>query len=448
MVAALNSSTSLDVLMKESTIMKELTINFEKNTFQFVIENNQWKLTLPKSQTKVNDVRQLDLMLHPSDFFTKSTVQEKEDAFLLTYEVVKDNKSFEQVKKLNRNDKLRLLCNIGKLESYLTSRITFFLHPDNMVFDDNLMPLVIYRGVREIVPPFRLYEDDFLKQYKCLIIALFSKKYSFDQLYNGSLQHAKDTEFERKINEITDLNQLKEYLFQIYQDEQRRTERTMEIVPIKRFRLFKQLSIIMTVLSILITIPLIYFVFIKTPYQENVLASHGEFLANDYGGVISTLQQEDPEKLPMDTKYILAQSYINVENLSDQEKEIILKNISLKSDENYLLYWIYNGRGWFDESIEKAKYMDDPQLVMYGLIKKMEQAKNNPNLSGTEREELVNELQKELETYISDYDLNGEEAGTIEESSQENDKEKIEQTGTDSVEEADEKETNEKEETE
>lgn len=448
MVAALNSSTSLDVLMKESTIMKELTINFEKNTFQFVIENNQWKLTLPKSQTKVNDVRQLDLMLHPSDFFTKSTVQEKEDAFLLTYEVVKDNKSFEQVKKLNRNDKLRLLCNIGKLESFLTSRITFFLHPDNVVFDDNLMPLVIYRGVREIVPPFRMYEDDFLKQYKCLIIALFSKKYSFDQLYNGSLQHAKDTEFERKINEITDLNQLKEYLFQIYQDEQRRTERTMEIVPIKRFRLFKQLSIIMTVLAILIAIPLIYFVFIKTPYQENVLASHGEFLANDYGGVISTLQQEDPEKLPMDTKYILAQSYINVENLSDQEKEIILKNISLKSDENYLLYWIYNGRGWFDESIEKAKYMDDPQLVMYGLIKKMEQAKNNPNLSGTEREELVNELQKELETYISDYDLNAEEAGTIEESSQENDKEKIEQTGTDSVEEADEKETNEKEETE
>lgn len=448
MVAALNSSTSLDVLMKESTIMKELTINFEKNTFQFVIENNQWKLTLPKSQTKVNDVRQLDLMLHPSDFFTKSTVQEKEDAFLLTYEVVKDNKSFEQVKKLNRNDKLRLLCNIGKLESYLTSRITFFLHPDNVVFDDNLMPLVIYRGVREIVPPFRMYEDDFLKQYKCLIIALFSKKYSFDQLYNGSLQHAKDTEFERKINEITDLNQLKEYLFQIYQDEQKKTERTMEIVPIKRFRLFKQLSIIMTVLAILIAIPLIYFVFIKTPYQENVLASHGEFLANDYGGVISTLQQEDPEKLPMDTKYILAQSYINVENLSDQEKEIILKNISLKSDENYLLYWIYNGRGWFDESIEKAKYMDDPQLVMYGLIKKMEQAKNNPNLSGTEREELVNELQKELETYISDYDLNAEEAGTIEESSQENDKEKIEQTGTDSVEEADEKETNEKEETE
>lgn len=448
MVAALNSSTSLDVLMKESTIMKELTINFEKNTFQFVIENNQWKLTLPKSQTKVNDVRQLDLMLHPSDFFTKSTVQEKEDAFLLTYEVVKDNKSFEQVKKLNRNDKLRLLCNIGKLESFLTSRITFFLHPDNVVFDDNLMPLVIYRGVREIVPPFRMYEDDFLKQYKCLIIALFSKKYSFDQLYNGSLQHAKDTEFERKINEITDLNQLKEYLFQIYQDEQKKTERTMEIVPIKRFRLFKQLSIIMTVLAILIAIPLIYFVFIKTPYQENVLASHGEFLANDYGGVISTLQQEDPEKLPMDTKYILAQSYINVENLSDQEKEIILKNISLKSDENYLLYWIYNGRGWFDESIEKAKYMDDPQLVMYGLIKKMEQAKNNPNLSGTEREELVNELQKELETYISDYDLNAEEAGTIEESSQENDKEKIEQTGTDSVEEADEKETNEKEETE
>ncbi|MFD1850868.1 type VII secretion protein EssB [Oceanobacillus bengalensis] len=419
--------------------MKEVTINFEKNTYHFVIEENNWKLTLPKSQTKVKDIRQMDIMLNPSDFFTFNTVQEKEDSFLLTYEVNQEDKRWEQVKKLNRNEKLRLLCNVGKLDQYLSSRITFFLHPDNLVFDDNLIPRLIYRGIRDIVPPFHMNENEFLKQYKCLVIALFTKKYSFDQLYNGSLQNAKDTEFERKIIEIEDLKNLKDYLFESYLSEQKKTERTMEIVPIKRFRLFKQLSIIMIIVSIFLAAPLIYFGFIKIPFQENVLASHGEFLANDYGGVISTLQGEDPDSLPMETKYILAQSYINVENLSDQEKEVILKNVSLKSDENYLLYWIYNGLGRFDDSIEKAKYMDDPQLVMYSLIKKIEQAKNNPDLTGTERDKLVNDLQEELERYIKDYDLNVEET-EVQESPLENEntetknEEEVESTNTDSLE--------------
>src|SRR5699024_9823537 len=118
---------------------------------------------------------------------------------------------------------------------------------------------------------------------------------------------------------------------------------------------------------------------------------------------------ENPEKLPAANKYILASSYITVESLADDEKENIMKNVSLKSDENYLLYWIYNGRGDFEESVDTAKYIDDPQLIMYGLIKKIEQAKNDPDLTGTEREEEVNELQEQLNKYREEYDLLPEE---------------------------------------
>lgn len=37
-----------------------------------------------------------------------------------------------------------------------------------------------------------------------------------------------------------------------------------------------------------------------------------------------------------------------------------MKNISLKSDEKYLLYWMYNGKGDFDKSLDLAKTLDDP----------------------------------------------------------------------------------------
>src|SRR5690606_2997537 len=134
-----------------------------------------------------------------------------------------------------------------------------------------------------------------------------------------------------------------------------------------------------------------------------------EYLISNYDGVITTLNGENAEKMPKSTKYILAHSYLITEPLSDNDKKVIQNNLSLNSDSNYLLYWIYNGRGEFEEAMEKAKYLDDPQLIIYGLIKQIEAAKNNPKLSGSERDKLVKELQQELSEYREEYQLDGEE---------------------------------------
>ncbi|SHG92891.1 MULTISPECIES: type VII secretion protein EssB [Virgibacillus] len=393
--------------------MKEKTIEFENLTLQFEMDQTNWKMRLPKSQTAVHDVRQMDIMLHPSDFFAPLTIEEEKDAFQFTFKLEPRWKNWDHLLQLHRNEKLRLLCNMLQLEPILNTRITFVLHPDNLMVNDNLMPVVIYRGIRKLVPPYEWDEADFLKQLKCYAIALFSKKFNFDQLYHGSLQNATETEFQRQVSEVADLAELKDLLYKSYQEEQVKTEQTMTVVPTKRFRLFKQLSIIMIIVSVLLTVPVIYYGIIKAPYQDNLLEAHGEYLASSYGDVISTLEGEDPEKLPIQTMYILAHSYINVENLPDAEKEVILKNVSLKSDPDYLAYWIYNGRGEFDTSLEKAKYIDDPVLIIHGLIQKIEEAKNNPDLTGSEREKTVKKLQDELEQYREEFDLQDEDEETV-----------------------------------
>ncbi|MGY0691177.1 type VII secretion protein EssB [Virgibacillus sp. FSP13] len=389
--------------------MKEKTIEFGAHTYQFAIEEDIWQLKLPKSQTRIKDIQQMGIMTETSDLFVPVEVSEEEDLFTFSFFVNQKRKLWEDVRKLNRNEKLRLLCNVTRFETCLSTRVSFFLHPDNLVFDDNLMPACVYRGIRDLVPPFEVNESDLLKQLKCLTIALFSTKFSFDELYYGSLQNAKDTEFEQQVSEMNDLTHLIAFLEESYQVEQKKTEKSMKIVPIKRFRLFKQLAIIMIAVAILLAAPLVYYGFVKVPYQDKLLAAHDAYLADDYGEVIHTLEEEDPEKLPNATKYILAYSYISVEELSDNEKEVIMKNVSLKSDKNYLLYWIYNGLGDFDAAVEKAKFIDDPQLIMYGLIKQIEQAKNNPDLTGTERDEKVNDLQAELKKYREEYNLIPEE---------------------------------------
>ncbi|MEI3604074.1 type VII secretion protein EssB [Pseudogracilibacillus sp. SE30717A] len=398
--------------------MSKKEIKIGSLSLTFMVEGEEWKLDIPKSRTQIMYTEQLKLIMNSSEYFVPLKVEEEEDTYRFNFTVSKRLKQWEQIKGLSRNKKLRALCNISKLYPLLSTRITFTFHPNNIVFDDNLMPLLVYRGIRNQLQPYELTEEDILKQYKSLVISLFSKKYTFDDLYNGSLQNATDTKFERQVNEKGSMSELLLFLEESYREEQHYMERQMQLVPKKRFRLFKQLSIWMTVLSVIVISLLLYNTFIKIPYQDRLLEAHNDFLANDYSQVIQTLKNEDVEKLPYQAKYILAYSYIKVEPLSDKEQEVIMKNISLKSDKYYLLYWIYNGLGDFDKSIDTAKYMDDPQLIIYGLIKKIEQVKNDPELTGAERDDEIRSLQDELGKYKEEYELVDEEEETKDEEEQ------------------------------
>ncbi|QXE02881.1 type VII secretion protein EssB [Terribacillus sp. DMT04] len=396
--------------------MNEKKIELDNAIYNLRRENQTVRITIPKSQTAVNDIRQLYLMHQPSDFFVPMEAQDNEDSLDFIYTIHDQRQEWSEAQQLRHHDKLRILSNIGKLEKFLSSRITFFLHPDNLVFDENLMPQLIHRGVRETVPPFDIQSETFLKQYKCMSIAMFSKKYTFDQLYHGSLDNANESDFEKGVQQADSIEALRKFLHESYEKEQKKTDKVMSFVPTKRFRLYKQLTIVMIILSVLLAVPLVYFALIKEPFQDKQLEAFEKFLAEDYNEVISTLEDEDPAKLPSQTKYALAYSYIQAESLSDEEKKSILNNVTLQSDQDYLLYWIYNGQGEFDASLEKAKFIDDPQLIIYGLIKKMEQVKNNPDISGTERDKQVEDLQNQLDKLLEEYNLDplGEDAGTEE----------------------------------
>jgi len=385
--------------------MNEKSIQLESMTYKFLILNNKWQLDLPKSQTRVKDVRQLALINHDSDLFVPAIVEEGDDKFTFSFEVDPRAHTWDDIQKLSRKEKLRLLCNLARFRTILTTRMTFFLHPDNLIFDENLLPSIVFRGIRELIPPYELNEDKFILQYKCIIIALFSKKYTYDDLYSGSLANAKDSAFERHVGELQEFASLVKFLEEQYTKEKQELEKNIVNVPKKKFRLYKQLTFSMIALVVILAVPLIYFSFVKTPFQNDLLEADRHFLSIDYGNVINDLEDQTPEKLPDTSKYVLAYSFIKTEKLSDDQKEVILKNISIKSDPNYLLYWIYNGRGDFARSIDLAKYIDDPQLIMYGLIKQIEQAKNDPDLSGTAREKKVQKYQDQYDTYADKYGL-------------------------------------------
>src|SRR5699024_3012876 len=134
---------------------------------RFSIKEDSWELSLPKSQTRITNHLQLGLLKETSDFFVPMEITENEDVYTFSYLVDPKMKKWKDLEGLGINEKLRLLSNIARLQKYISTRKTFFLHPDNLVFNDNLMPLIVYRGVRNLVPPYEMDEEQFFKQFKC-----------------------------------------------------------------------------------------------------------------------------------------------------------------------------------------------------------------------------------------------------------------------------------------
>src|SRR5690625_6958247 len=124
--------------MTKKIELKEHTIHFSEP------EENTREVRLAKSQTRVDDSRQVRMLsLAPEEFFTPMQVEVEADAFVLSFHIDPYKMQWEDIRKLHRHEKLQLLLNLFALKKQLNGRITFFLHPDNLIFDDSLRPFEI-----------------------------------------------------------------------------------------------------------------------------------------------------------------------------------------------------------------------------------------------------------------------------------------------------------------
>ena len=117
-----------------------------------------------------------------------------------------------------------------------------------------------------------------------------------------------------------------------------------------------------------------------------MLQADTAYLKVDYTGVIDELEGVAPSSLPTTQKYELATSYLQGLNFSEDQKKVILNNVTLKSDSLYLHYWIYIGRHDFTQALDTAKRIDDSDLIIYALRKEIKATRDSEKLSGEQRE--------------------------------------------------------------
>lgn len=362
------------------------------------------KLELVVGDIKGNREIAYALLVAEQPYFVNQNVIEEEGKLTIESLLTDEYYSWDKLITMIDEEKLRHLINIGQLFHALQDSIyTYKLSPNNLVFSRNGNPLFVFRGVKGQVPPYDVVSlDAFTVNFKAMIVSLLDKKTSYEKLIEGQSPFYKGKLFCETIMKAENLDEIISLLEEKYLEEREQNKEKFSRVPNKLVFRLKLTTLITSLIGFFSLVGVLYFLFFAMPSQQMISDLRLAFVHQDYSTVVSTVKNTDSKSLSQDDSYMVAYSVIKTEPLTEAQKTELSK-ISTQSNIDYLRYWVLIGQSKIDEAMDIASYLDDPQLLMYGLTKKIDEVQRNPNLTSEQRTEQLNNYKGKLEELKKNY---------------------------------------------
>ena len=362
------------------------------------------KLELVVGDIKGNREIAYALLVAEQPYFVNQNVIEEEGKLTIESLLTDEYYSWDKLITMIDEEKLRHLINIGQLFHALQDSIyTYNLSPNNLVFSRNGNPLFVFRGVKGQVPPYDVVSlDEFTVNFKAMIVSLLDKKTSYEKLIEGQSPFYKGKLFCETIMKAENLDEIISLLEEKYLEEREQNKEKFTRVPNKLVFRLKLTTLITSLIGFFSLVGVLYFLLFAMPSQKMISDLRLAFVHQDYSTVVSTVKNTDSKSLSQDDSYMVAYSVIKTEPLTEAQKTELSK-ISTQSNTDYLRYWVLIGQSKIDEAMDIASYLDDPQLLMYGLTKKIDEVQRNPNLTSEQRTEQLNNYKGKLEELKKNY---------------------------------------------
>lgn len=354
---------------------------------------------LQANQFEEQALGQYKKILNRESDFLEGIIQENTEEILsIKYKKSSEMFSLEFVtKKMPLFDRLLLTQKLNFLVAYVDSPVQPFIHPANLfLFGDNV--LVAHRGFMDKVAPYVSdYETNF-KEYRAIILYIINPKLDYESLIegNGTLKDA----LLSRIQETSNFEELEAILGEQITIQKLKRAQEKKVVNKNNYVLFKWSSIVLTLATIVLAITTGFYYFNIIPAKDRVIAAEAQFISSDYSGTLATLKDDKPEDLPIGAKYAAAVSSIQLDSLSNEQKEAILNNISQKSSENTLLYWVYIGKGNFEKALDIAQNVGDTQYILHAYTKLYDATKADNKMNGAKKQELLQKYEEEIKKYM------------------------------------------------
>lgn len=267
------------------------------------------------------------------------------------------------------------------------------VHPDNVYLGGALLR-VVHCGLQGMLAPMVFDEALFLRSLQAMVLQIFRPKLAFEHILDGA-KGLRD-KFSTSVWQTTTTDELFTFIGAQLKAEQAEVAATKVSVSKRGYVSYRVLG------ALGVTAGLVAGVFAWQAESQNrlqtaVVAAQARFLASDYAGTLGELEDYAAASLPASAKYVLAVSSINLDDLTATQKQAILNNVSEKSDDVTLNYWIAIGRGEFEQALDFAQNLGDDQLTLLAYTDLYQSTKLNTQMPGDKKQKLLDEYAKAID---------------------------------------------------
>ena len=321
------------------------------------------------------------------------------------------------LKEMTKSDRLASAYQlVQKVKDHRYKRLNLIVCPDNLVLDQGLTPHFLHFGVKESLPPYEENPERILEETRATVAAMIHPEQSFEQF----LYYADTLTLSSELKQVLQAKTLHDLQPIIHSQIEHLHKKESEFIKVnkKKWKTSRYVLIGVSICLLPALLYSLYSLFLLQPKQAKIVQAQENFLTNEYSEVVNSLQSYDIEDVPKVTQYQLALSYIINESLTDEQKESVRNTISLQSDPRYYEYWIHIGRGEAEQALEIARYLEDRDLLMYGILKRKEQVKADSDLESEKKQQMINELEQEFEEYENEIEKQQKEEQEAQEEAQ------------------------------
>ncbi|SDB86931.1 type VII secretion protein EssB [Shouchella lonarensis] len=361
-------------------------------------ENNHYTITFQNEEIKLNDTLEAKV-LDGCDLLTTREIKQSEDDFVIKIKPVIPLRSFGALKNKEESAKLFIAhALIQKVIEHDHDKLQLIVCPENLLVSDGLDVTFIHYGVKDSIPPYEKDNERVLLELRTTLLVLLDGNHRFKEYMNHHDTLKLPTKATSLLEQTT-LEGLRELVSRWIQEHEQQ-EKLLHKVPKTKWTIQKWTGIGLGVALVPAIVYIVYVLAFLQPRQEAFTASHTAYLNENYSEVIDTLEPYAPSKMPRVVKFQLAQAYVATEQLKDKQKATLTNVLVLQAAEPYFDYWIAVGRGENEEAVDIARGLGDEVLIAYAQIKRREEIKNDKNLSGKEREDLIKEVEADIDDYM------------------------------------------------
>ncbi|MFK3669732.1 type VII secretion protein EssB [Leifsonia aquatica] len=296
-----------------------------------------------------------------------------------------------------RLDRLALAQKLAACTDHRGSFRVPVIHPDNVYLNGDRLRIV-HCGLQGMLAPMSFDESLFLRSLQAMVIQTHRPKLTFEQLLDGA-KGLRDS-FSASVWQTTTTDALFALIDAQLKAEKAQVAATKVSVSKRRYSWYRVLGVLGVAVGVVAG------AFAWTAQSQNrlqtaVVDAQARFLASDYSGALGKLDGYAAASLPASAKYVLAVSSINLDDLTATQKQAILNNVSEKSDDVTLNYWIAIGRGEFEQALDLAQNLGDDQLTLLAYTDLYQATKLNSTMPGGEKQKRLDEYAKAIDELTS-----------------------------------------------